>query len=623
MLQLLLVGLFSPLVGFLLLLFFGTFIGKKLTNFVGCLSVFISFVCFTACLYLYSTEGLDPLHFHLYNWVPIEKINAEFSLLVDPLSLLMILIITGVGFLIHVYSVGYMEYEKDFVRFFACLNFFVFAMLLLVLASNLLLLFVGWEGVGLASYLLIGFWYERPAAAAAATKAFVVNRIGDLGLLLGLLLTFHTFGTGDMAEVIQLAGQGFKVGAPVLAAITLLYFVGAVGKSAQLPLHTWLPDAMEGPTPVSALIHAATMVTAGVYLVVRMHPVFMLAPDVLEFVGYIGAATSIFAAFCAMGQTDLKRVLAYSTISQLGYMFLACGVGAFFAAMFHLTAHAFMKALLFLSAGNVVHMTHGITEMEQLGGLKKIFPKTQLLFLIGVLAMSGVPPMVAFFSKDLILEEEYLSGHYTLFYIGLFTAVLTAFYLTRAYFLTFEGKINLPEKIQKTVREAPYIMLVPVTVLGILSVIGGFLGFSIGGPPDFEHFLAEVDVAYHSPELNTGYHITIETWMSVIGAFLGIGTAAIIYRRYADRIGNTWIMLTKGFYIDDIYWNAIVLPIKAVAKWIVDFTEPKIFDGMIRGSSSSTLHLSKWLQYMQSGQIRSYIAWMALGMIFLLVYFTF
>jgi len=621
--EIILTGLFTPLLGFLILLTFGSVLNKRLISWVGCSTVFISFACFVTIFYTYHAYSLDPIHFFLYNWVPVKGINADFALLIDPLSLLMTLVITGVGFLIHVYSIGYMEHEKDYARFFACMNLFIFSMLLLVLASNLLLLFVGWEGVGLVSYLLIGFWYDRPAAARAATKAFVINRIGDLGLLLGLLLTFHTFGTGDIDDIIQKAHQGFQVGAPLLGIITLLYFVGATGKSAQLPLQTWLPDAMEGPTPVSALIHAATMVTAGVYLVVRMHPVFMLAPDTLHFVGYVGAATALFASLCAAGQTDLKRVLAYSTISQLGLMFLACGVGAFFAAMFHLTMHAFMKALLFLSAGNVLHMTHGVTDMNRLGGLAKKLPKTNILFIIGVLAMSGVPPLAAFFSKDLILEEEYLAGSHTLFYIGLFISLLTAFYLTRAYCLTFLGESRLEEKNLEMVKEAPLIMILPVSILAILSIIGGFLGFSVGKPPAFEEFLAEVDVTFHSPILNTGFHFSFETFLSIFGAVVGIGSALLIYTRYKDRLGPTWENLKRAFYIDEIYWNAIVLPLKAVSKFIVDFAEPKIFDGSIQLASHSIEKASVTMQRLQSGQIRAYVAWMAIGMGLLLVYFTF
>ncbi|MGZ6330821.1 MAG: NADH-quinone oxidoreductase subunit L, partial [Parachlamydiaceae bacterium] len=348
-------ALFSPLISFLFQLATSQLLPRKASTLISCTSIALSFAIFIGILFQYLQNQMTPVTMALFEWIPIDKINANFSLHIDSLALLMSLIITGIGFLIHVYSVGYMEHENDYVRYFACLNLFIFAMLLLVLADNLALLFVGWEGVGLTSYLLIGYDYYRPKAAAAATKAFVVNRIGDLGFLLGLLFTFYLFGTSEISSIsTQLSG--YSIGDPLLTTTALLLFIGACGKSAQLPLHVWLADAMEGPTPVSALIHAATMVTAGVYLVVRMHVLFSMTPLVLLIIGIVGAATALFAALAAAGQIDLKRVLAYSTVSQLGFMFLACGVNAYYAAMFHLTTHAFMKALLFLCAGNVLHM---------------------------------------------------------------------------------------------------------------------------------------------------------------------------------------------------------------------------------------------------------------------------
>lgn len=611
-------ALFLPLLGFLVLLATSNVISRTQTNWIGCMTVLISFICFSSILYVYTQNSMTPLTITLFNWIPLQEIKADVSLYIDPLSLLMTLIITGVGFLIHVYSTGYMEHDEDFARFFACMNFFIFSMLLLVLAANLLILFVGWEGVGLASYLLIGYYYSRPSAAQAATKAFVVNRIGDLGLLIGILLTFYMFGTSDIAEVSQKSGTQFTLGAPLLGILTLLYFIGATGKSAQIPLHVWLPDAMEGPTPVSALIHAATMVTAGVYLVVRMHPLFMLAPNTLHLVGAVGGATSLFAAMCAVGQTDLKRVLAYSTVSQLGLMFLACGVGAFYAAMFHLTTHAFMKALLFLSAGDVVHMMRGTQEMDKMGGLSKKFPVTHVLFFIGVLAMSGVPPLAAFFSKDLILEQDYLAGFHTFFYVGLAASILTAFYLTRAYYLTFMGKSRLEEKILKAVHEAPSVMLIPVSILALLSIFGGFLG-SFSAHPILETFLGESDVKLAVPD---GIIFSPETVMSIIGAFLGIGVAAFIYIRYGNQLGTrTFAFLRKSFYIDEIYDKLIVNPLKKLSLFIDYVLEPDVFVGSIKGLAQGTQGIAAWLQRMQSGQIRSYVAWMAVGMVGLIIYF--
>ncbi len=552
----------------------------------------------------------------------VKGINADFSLTIDPLSILMTLIITGVGFLIHVYSIGYMDHDEDYNRFFACMNFFIFSMLLLVLASHLLVLFVGWEGVGLASYLLIGFWYQRPAAAKAAKKAFVVNRIGDLGLLLGLLLTFQLFGTGNIAEISQMAPQLYSVGAPLMILVTLLYFIGATGKSAQIPLHTWLPDAMEGPTPVSALIHAATMVTAGVYLVVRMHALFMLAPPTLHLVGAVGGITSLFAALCAIGQTDLKRVLAYSTISQLGLMFLACGIGAFYAAMFHLTTHAFVKALLFLSAGNVVHMMHGNTQMETMGGLSKFFVKTHWLFLLGVLALSGIPPLSAFFSKDLILEQEHLAGFDTLFVIGLATSLLTGFYLTRAYCLTFLGRQRSEKESDKHLYEAPNVMLVPVFILGLLSFGGGFLGFAFGKHAELECFLETVGVSLAKVEEGNTFLYTPETLFSIIGAMAAITISAFIYIGEPGRVKNPVPYLKNSFYIDELYQIFLVKPLRQLSRMITSVFEPKVFEGIIKGVTASVQGIAARTQHLQSGQIRSYASWMVLGIVAVLIYFV-
>lgn len=616
-------GLFLPLAGFLGLTAFYQVVTRRLAGIIACSTVFISFLCFLTLLIIHSNTGMNPQQFTLFRFVPLQGIHADFSLHLDSLSLLMTLIITGVGFLIHVYSVGYMDHEEDYARYFGFLNFFVFSMLLLVLAGHLLVLFVGWEGVGLASYFLIGFWYTKPAAAQAATKAFVVNRIGDLGFLLALILTFYIFGTGDIAEISNRAGQQFAVGAPIITLVTLLYFIGATGKSAQLPLYSWLPDAMEGPTPVSALIHAATMVTAGIYLIVRLHALFMLAPMTLQVVGIIGGVTSLFAALCALGQTDLKRVLAFSTVSQLGLMFLACGAGAFYSAMFHLTTHAFVKALLFLSAGNVVHMMHGTTEMAKMGGLSKIFTKTHWFFLIGVLALSGIPPFAAFFSKDLILEQEYLAGYETLFYVGLIASILTGVYMTRAYCLTFTGPQNMNSEESKNVHEAPNVMLIPVGILAGLAIIGGFLGYTFQDTPLLENFLSEVGVTPIEHELRSGFVLTPETWIAIAGALLGVCVTAFVYTRYRERLGTPLAILKNQFYINEIYDAILVKPLKAIARLIVEFFEPKVFEGLITGAVQITQGTAQSFQRLQSGQIRSYIAWMVIGSVLLMIYFVF
>jgi NADH-quinone oxidoreductase subunit L len=621
MLDLVWPGLFLPLVGFFILAGSSSVIGRRAANVIACTTIFLSFLCFVALTY--GMHELTHVNTSLYSWIPIKGIQADFEVHIDSLSLLMTLIITGIGFLIHVYSVGYMDHEEDFARYFAFLNFFIFSMLLLVLAGNLLLLFVGWEGVGLASYFLIGFWYYRTAAAKAATKAFIVNRIGDFGFLVALLLTFYLFGTSNILEVSHLAKQQFPTGGPILMLLTLLYFWAAAAKSAQIPLQVWLPDAMEGPTPVSALIHAATMVTAGVYLVVRMHPIFLLTPESLHFIGYVGAITALYASVCALGQTDLKRVLAYSTISQLGLMFLACGVGAFYAAIFHLTTHAFMKALLFLSAGNVVHMMNGATNMEKMGGLSKRLPKTSALFLIGVLAMSGIPPFAAFFSKDLILEEDYKAGFQVLYQTGLVTSILTAFYLTRAYCLTFTGTPRIEERFFKGIKEAPYIMLIPVTILGLLAIGGGFLGFALGKPPVLETFLVESDVTSVDHQLSHGFVLTAQTWIAMFASLLGFGLAAFAYVRYFNRIGTAPEFLRKAFFVDSIYHALFVVPFNFVSRLVAEIFEPKVFTGLVEAAGGGSRKIATELRQLQSGQVRSYVAWMALGMVFLIVYLIF
>lgn len=607
----LLIGLFSPLIGFFLLL--TTYCNRRWIGIVGSLTIFISFVSFLSYLPSYLNPDHPALDVHLFNWIP--TLNADFSFHLDHLSLLMTLIITGVGFLIHVYSIGYMEHEEDLGRYFACMNFFVFNMLVLVLASNLLVLFIGWEGVGLASYLLIGYFYTRPAAAQAATKAFVVNRIGDAGFLLGILFTIVTFGTTHIDTINQVEpASGF-----LLTVITILFVVGAVGKSAQLPLYTWLPDAMEGPTPVSALIHAATMVTAGVYLIVRLHPLFLAAPYTLQVVGIIGASTSLFAAICALGQIDLKRVLAYSTVSQLGLMFLAAGAGAFYSAMFHLTTHAFVKATLFLSAGNVLHAMNGTTNMEKMGGLAKILTKTNWLFLIGVLALAGIPPLAAFFSKDLILEQEYLAGYKTLFYVALLASVLTGFYLTRAYILTFRGEPRIDEKLRKSAHEAPKVMLIPVGILAFLSLIGGFLGCSFCKLPLLEIFLEEVGMSpYERKAEETTF--SFEGTLALFAGLVGILCALFIYRKYKER---SWPLLLNSFYVDDIYDFLFVKPLKAIADGFANVIEPKFFENMIQKTGSVTKNISDDFRQIQSGEIRSYVALFVLGAALIAAYLVF
>ncbi|MCE5295246.1 MAG: NADH-quinone oxidoreductase subunit L [Chlamydiales bacterium] len=579
-------GLFLPLIGFLILLTFSGVLSRKMVNCIGPGTICISFLCFVK-LFLSGYTGTSTL----FTWIPINGLQAHFSLYLDHLSLLMTLIITGVGFLIHAYSCGYMDHDKDFSRYFAVMNFFIFSMLLLVLASNILLLFVGWEGVGVASYLLIGFWYTKPAAQRAAKKAFVVNRIGDLGLLLGIFLTYNLFGTGDMQAVCTRVSTEFAIGAPLITLLCVFYFWGASGKSAQMPLHTWLPDAMEGPTPVSALIHAATMVTAGVYLVVRMSPVFEMSPTARMLIAIIGGTTSLFAALCATSQTDVKRVLAYSTLSQLGLMFLATGFGAYFAAMFHLTMHAFCKALLFLAAGNVIHMLDGTTEMAQMGGLSRYLKKTNILFLIGVLSMAGIPPLAIFFSKDLLLEE--ISSHTPFYILGLLVSILTAFYLMRAYMLTFQGQPKI-----KSVSDAPKVMWTPVAILGVLSIFGGFLGYM------------------YNDTIHNAFHLSVSVWISIAIAFFGVALGMRYYN------GKTSQFLYKAFYINELYNACIVGPLAKLSSVIATILEPKVFDASMQKTAGGAYETANLLQKIQNGQIRSYISWIVAGSSLLILYFV-
>lgn len=607
----LLIGLIAPLIGFLFLM--TNRFNRTFTGLIGCAAILISFISFLSFMPAFVNPDYPPIDLNLYSWIPVSGINADFKLHLDHLSLLMTLIITGVGFLIHVYSIGYMEHEEDVSRFFACMNLFVFFMLILVLAANALLLFVGWEGVGLVSYLLIGYYYTRPSAAQAATKAMVVNRIGDAGFLLGVLLTLYSIGTSDF-ETINKGG----IDPSTLTWITMLFLVGAVGKSAQLPLYTWLPDAMEGPTPVSALIHAATMVTAGVYLIVRLHPTFLAAPYTLQVVGIIGASTALFAAICAIGQWDLKRVLAYSTVSQLGLMFLALGAGAFYSAMFHLTTHAFIKATLFLSAGNVLHAMNGSTNMWKMGGLSKKLKKTHWFFLIGVLAMSGIPPLAAFFSKDLILEQEYLAGYVVLFYIAVIASVLTGFYLTRAYILTFLGRPNLDEKLFKSVHEAPSTMIWTVGILALLSVVGGFIGCSYCDLPLLEHFLK--DVGFSAAETKaeaTGIDFSFESLVAIFAGMVGMAFAFFIYLRFHDK---PLPLIEKSFYVNEIYDALFVTPLKKISQMFSRFLEPAIFEGSVNEVTRATLVTAEKLRSMQGGEIRSYAAWMVIGAVALCIY---
>jgi len=581
-------------------------------------------------------------------WLRAGDFVVNYSLYLDQLSLLMILIVTGVGFLIHVYSVGYMAHEGGYYRYFSYLNLFMFFMLTLVLASNYLLMFVGWEGVGLASYLLIGFFFLRDSASSAGKKAFIVNRIGDFGFLIALFLMIKHFGTLNFDDVFAKAA-GADVG--LLTAIGLLLLVGAAGKSAQLPLYVWLPDAMEGPTPVSALIHAATMVTAGVYMITRSHVIFDHAPDAAAAVAVIGALTALFAATIGLVQHDIKRVLAYSTVSQLGYMVMACGVAAYSAGMFHLMTHAFFKALLFLAAGSVIHGLGGEQDMRKMGGLRHDMPWTFWTMTMATFAITGVPMFSGFFSKDEILWRTFASGHTVLWFIGWFTAFLTAFYMFRLWFLTFFGEFRgqpahgaheTPgrehHQHEGHAHESPKVMLVPLVILAVLSVIGGWIGVppALAGSNHFEHFLDPVLLSSASAEATGVAQPATEDFapertlaVSAIGAGVaGFLLAWLMYSRRRDlpaklreQFQGAYTMLENKYYVDEFYGAAVVKPLIEGSRAVLwKFIDQGLIDGTVNESAAAARDVSNSFRRMQSGNIRSYAGWIAAGAAVVIAY---
>ena len=581
-------------------------------------------------------------------WISAGILHINFSFVLDQLSLVMLLVVTGVGFLIHIYSVGYMGDDKGYARYFSYLNLFLFFMTVLVLAGNALVMFIGWEGVGLASYLLIGFWFTKDSAAAAGKKAFIVNRIGDFGFLIALFLMIKHFGSLDFTRVFT-AVQTLPTetaGVGLLTAVGLLLMVGAAGKSAQIPLYVWLPDAMEGPTPVSALIHAATMVTAGVYMVARSHMIFERAPMAMMVVAIIGTLTALFAATIGIAQTDIKKVLAYSTISQLGYMFMACGVGAFSAGIFHLMTHAFFKGLLFLAAGSVIHGIGGEQDMRKMGGLRQYMPWTFLTMTIATFAIAGFPPFAGFFSKDEILWKAYSSeyGSWVFWLIGVITAFITSFYMFRLWFLTFFGDYRgtaAPDPDGHAAahgqddhshghghgapHESPWVMLGPLVVLAFLSLVGGWIG--IGGR--FEHFLAPVFQSGAAAELahdtageaaGTGTE-TLLMLISVGAAFLGLFLAWTLYfrrpqlpARIAASLGGLYQAVAHKYYIDELYNVLFVKPLIDGSTAILwHGVDQNVIDATVNNSASAARHVSDNARHMQSGNLRSYAGWVAAG----------
>jgi NADH-quinone oxidoreductase subunit L len=620
-----------PLVGFIINGLMGHRLPKNLVGTIGSAMVGLSFALTVAIFleYLKLPAEARPLEVTVYTWMASGTFNAVVAFLVDPLALIMLSVVSGVSFVIHVYSVGYMHDDPGFPRYFAYLNLFVFFMLVLVGANNFLMMFVGWEGVGLCSYLLIGFWYEKQSASDAGKKAFVVNRIGDFGFLLGIFLIFWTFGTINFREVFDLAAK-YPVGSGVITAITLFLFVGATGKSAQIPLYTWLPDAMEGPTPVSALIHAATMVTAGVYMVARCSALYTLAPMAMMVVALIGAATAIFAASMGMAQFDIKRVLAYSTVSQLGYMFLACGVGAFTAGIFHLMTHAFFKALLFLGAGSISHAVAGELDMRKMGDMRKHIPITYWTFMIATLAICGIFPFAGFFSKDEILFHSLVDGHLLYWGIATVAAFITAFYMFRAVFMVFFGESRVDPHVAHHIHESPRVMTVPLMILAVGSAVGGLVGIPIiKGGHVFKDFLAP-SIIYSAGHHEAHYSISFEVGLmafSMLVAVAGIYTAYRLYIRKPDlpavlaqKYRVAYELIYNKYYVDEIYDMAVVEPIKESSNFLWTGVDEKVVDGAVNGSAGVVTWLSAHFRKLETGFLQNYALAIVLGVALIVGY---
>lgn len=638
-----------PLLGATLNGLLGRRFSKGVVSAIAVSAVALSFLL--SIFEIFTRADSFPVIERHFTWIEAGTLRVGYDLLLDPLSSVMLLVVTGVGLLIHLYSIGYMAHEEGpnhggYYRFFAYLNLFMFAMLTLVLADNYILMFVGWEGVGLCSYLLIGFYFRKKTAADAGKKAFITNRIGDFGLSLGMFFIFWLFGTLDFQPVFEKAAtlpveSVSQMGA--LTIITLLLFVGATGKSAQLPLYVWLPDAMEGPTPVSALIHAATMVTAGVYLVARSHVLFSHAPLTLLVVAFIGAVTALFAGTIGLVQKDMKRILAYSTISQLGYMFLACGVGAYTIGIFHLMTHAFFKALLFLGAGSVMHAMRGELDIFKMGGLKKKMATTYWTFLIASLAIAGIPGFAGFFSKDEILWNTFNAPAYghVLWVIGWLTAGLTALYMFRMVLVAFHGEFRGGEEAWHHVHESPRVMLIPLVLLAVGAVFSGYVQvprFLFGGVEKFTEFL--------SPVLGTsGVHEAVETGAaashgleinlavaSVAIALLGIFIAFFVYfskagraKAIAEKFRPVYSLLFNKYWVDELYSAVLLKPVLLISTWgLWKFFDLLVIDGLfVNGSGFAVRGIGRGLRHLQSGRARSYAGWVVLGAVLIVVYLTF
>ena len=613
--------LLFPLAGFIFLSWYGNRISKILVGSIGCgvvgASFLTSLVALSNLLFLPAEERVGKVQV-LYQWISSGNFKLDLAILVDPLSVFMFLIVTGVGFVIHIYSIGYMHDDPEYARFFSYLNLFIFSMLVLVAAADFFFLIVGWALVGLASYLLIGFYKEKTSAVLAARKAFVMNVIGDVGMVIAAFVIFESFGTLNFIEVFAAAPGTFRINDDQILLITLLLLVGAFAKSAQLPLHTWLPDAMEGPTPVSALIHAATMVTAGVYLIARCHVLYELAPFTMYLIATVGVLTAIFAGTMGMLQYDIKRVIAYSTMSQLGYMFLAMGIGVYSLGMFHLMTHAFFKALLFLAAGSVIHAMDGEQDIRKMGGLRKVMPLTHGTFLIGALALAGFPLTSGYFSKEAIILSSYHEdmGNFIFWAIALITAGMTAFYIFRVYFSTFIGETRSPDAHP---HESPTTMVLPLIILAVFALGGGLLSPLVDG------FLAPV-FGREAHHFHDGFLETI----ALIAGIGGIATAALVYQVSKDRIelikeafAPLYDLVFNKYYIDEIYDLLIVNPTKAIGAFMEEKAEKQGIDFAVDEVGFQVKEVSRRISFWQSGRIRSYALNMVAGMVIILLFVVF
>ncbi|MCB1159845.1 MAG: NADH-quinone oxidoreductase subunit L [Leptospiraceae bacterium] len=633
-----------PLAGFLINGLLYKKMPEKLAATLGTLAVAIPFfITLGAFLEYKPLTATAPHYFTLFEWMQAGNFQINIGYQVDQLSLYMTLIITGIGSLIHLYSIGYMHGEEGFNRFFVYLNLFIFSMLNLVLGDNLVLMFLGWEGVGLCSYLLIGFYYDKDFAANAGMKAFITNRIGDVGFAVGIILTYWYTGSVKYSEILQAmpAAEGFK---EIINFVAIAFFIGAMGKSAQIPLYVWLPDAMAGPTPVSALIHAATMVTAGVFMIARLNPIFLAATSASTFIAFVGAITAFFAATIGIFQNDIKKVLAYSTVSQLGYMFIAMGVGAYTAGMFHLMTHAFFKALLFLGSGSVIHAMHHEQDMRNMGNVKQYMKITWFTFLIGTLAIAGIPPFSGFFSKDLILEKAFTYHHYgkVIWLLGISGAICTAFYMFRLVFLTFYGKERIDHHTKEHMHESPITITLPLMILAFFAAVMGLVQIPhilFGGnhllesyfKPIFsqgESIVAAWGIKQEPHHLSAGLE-----WGLLIGsvaiALIGIAYAykkfisgAQVPPKDEDMQGLPKTIYAK-YYVDEIYESAFIQPLIQLSNWLSAFFDKKVIDGIVEGTGKVFLAISERVRKLQTGIVGDYAFSIVIGTILVIAYLLF